>query len=91
MTNHNLIFEGYWECDHFDRGYAKIPYYIGEISSGNLYDGPGTLFYDKEGKKKRISGKFVKGLLSGQGIEYYDNENNDIKYQGLFHEGKYDG
>ena len=90
QTMDSIVFNGIFENDKFIRGYAKLDYYVGDIEDG-VYEGHGTLYYDRDHSRKLLSGTFRNGKLDGWGQEFYENDENDLKYEGQFVDGIYEG
>jgi antitoxin component YwqK of YwqJK toxin-antitoxin module len=83
-----VLFDGQWLLDKFVKGYIKSDFYHGETID-LIYDGQGTLYFDKECTKKKFQGRFKRGKYSGEGIEY--NSDQTVKFEGFFEEGLYEG
>ena len=79
---------------HFKNGKIAIYYsdgkleYEGDRVDGK-YEGIGTYYYNKGGN--RYEGEWKNGLKHGKGILYYDHETNNIKYDGYFSKGNFEG
>ena len=85
-----ILLNGQFEHDLFVKGFAKLDFYVGDVSN-MIYNGHGVEYYDKRHTKKRLEGTFRNGLLEGNGIEYHEDAANTIKYEGQFQEGTYEG
>ena len=59
--------------------------YFGDFINGK-FEGKGTLYYENG---EHYIGEFKNNFIEGKGKLYYGN--NEIKYDGYFKEGKYDG
>ncbi len=90
QTMESIIFNGIFDNDKFQKGYAKLEYYVGDVEYG-VYEGHGTLFFDRGYQRKYLSGDFKAGKLDGEGKEYFDDDDNNLKYEGQFVEGMYEG
>lgn len=85
-----ILLNGQFEYDQFIKGFAKLDFFVGDVSN-MVYNGAGVEYYDKKHTLKKFEGVFKNGQPDGFGIEYYDDSNNSIKYEGEFVEGVYEG